>query len=306
MRRIAIFGQAAFGRDVLLRVLEAGHEVVAVYVPPDRGRPDPLAEEAAGKGLRLLRHARFRRQGRAIGELVAEYVGLGAEMNLMPFTTVILPPEIVEAPPLGSLCFHPSLLPRFRGGSAIPWQVILGERESGVTVFRPDAGVDTGPIVVQKGGVSISDTETAASLYFDKLYPLGLEAIAEAVRAVDEGTAVPRPQDERLATFQGLVDDAVARIDWAKDAATIDRLVRGCDPQPGAHAQRGGVPVRLFDARLLPGGAERASGTVLAHDGDAVVVAAGGGRLRIGRARVGDGKKVAAAQSGLAPGDVLA
>ena len=306
MRRIAIFGQAAFGRDVLLRVLEAGHEVVAVYVPPDRGRPDPLAEEAAGKGLRLLRHARFRRQGRAIGELVAEYVGLGAEMNLMPFTTVILPPEIVEAPPLGSLCFHPSLLPRFRGGSAIPWQVILGERESGVTVFRPDAGVDTGPIVVQKGGVSISDTETAASLYFDKLYPLGLEAIAEAVRAVDEGTAVPRPQDERLATFQGLVDDAVARIDWAKDAATIDRLVRGCDPQPGAHAQRGGVPVRLFDARLLPGGAERESGTVLAHDGDAVVVAAGGGRLRIGRARVGDGKKVAAAQSGLAPGDVLA
>ena len=306
MRRIAIFGQAAFGRDVLLRVLEAGHEVVAVYVPPDRGRPDPLAEEAAGKGLRLLRHARFRRQGRAIGELVAEYVGLGAEMNLMPFTTVILPPEIVEAPPLGSLCFHPSLLPRFRGGSAIPWQVILGERESGVTVFRPDAGVDTGPIVVQKRGVSISDTETAASLYFDKLYPLGLEAIAEAVRAVDEGTAVPRPQDERLATFQGLVDDAVARIDWAKDAATIDRLVRGCDPQPGAHAQRGGVPVRLFDARLLPGGAERASGTVLAHDGDAVVVAAGGGRLRIGRARVGDGKKVAAAQSGLAPGDVLA
>lgn len=306
MRRIAIFGQAAFGRDVLLRVLEAGHEVVAVYVPPDRGRPDPLAEEAAGKGLRLLRHARFRRQGRAIGELVAEYVGLGAEMNLMPFTTVILPPEIVEAPPLGSLCFHPSLLPRFRGGSAIPWQVILGERESGVTVFRPDAGVDTGPIVVQKGGVSISDTETAASLYFDKLYPLGLEAIAEAVRAVDEGTAVPRPQDERLATFQGLVDDAVARIDWTKDAATIDRLVRGCDPQPGAHAQRGGVPVRLFDARLLPGGAERESGTVLAHDGDAVVVAAGGGRLRIGRARVGDGKKVAAAQSGLAPGDVLA
>ena len=306
MRRIAIFGQAAFGRDVLLRVLEAGHEVAAVYVPPDRGRPDPLAEEAAGKGLRLLRHARFRRQGRAIGELVAEYVGLGAEMNLMPFTTVILPPEIVEAPPLGSLCFHPSLLPRFRGGSAIPWQVILGERESGVTVFRPDAGVDTGPIVVQKGGVSISDTETAASLYFDKLYPLGLEAIAEAVRAVDEGTAVPRPQDERLATFQGLVDDAVARIDWAKDAATIDRLVRGCDPQPGAHAQRGGVPVRLFDARLLPGGAERESGTVLAHDGDAVVVAAGGGRLRIGRARVGDGKKVAAAQSGLAPGDVLA
>ncbi|MCC6642168.1 MAG: methionyl-tRNA formyltransferase [Deltaproteobacteria bacterium] len=309
MRKIAIFGQAAFGRDVLLRVLAAGHEVVAVYVPPDppgRGRPDPLAEEAQAKGLRLLRHARFRRQGRAIDALVTEYLGLGAELNLMPFTTVILPPQIVEAPPLGSLCFHPSLLPRFRGGSAIPWQVILGERESGVTVFRPDAGVDTGPIVVQKGGVEICDTETAASLYFDKLYPLGLEAIDEAVHAVDTGAAVLRPQDERCASFQGLVDDTAARIDWTKDARTIDRLVRGCDPQPGAHALRGGVPVRLFDARLLPGRPEHASGTVLACDGDALVVAAGTGRLQIGRVRVGDGKKLAAAQSGLAPGDVLA
>lgn len=308
MRRIAIFGQAAFGRDVLLRTLGAGHEVVAVYVPPDppgRSRADVLAEEAAAKGLRVLRRARFRQRGRAMDDLVSEYRSLGAELNLMPFTTVILPPEIVEAPPLGSLCFHPSLLPRFRGGSAIAWQVILGERESGVTVFRPDAGIDTGPIVVQKGGVPISETETAASLYFEKLYPLGLQAIDEAVRTVDDGTAVLRPQDERLATSQGLVDDAIARIDWTRNAAVIDRLVRGCDPQPGAHAKRDGTTVRLFDAHLLPGGATGAPGTVLEIDGDAVVVAASGGRLRVGRARVGEGKKVAAAQSGLVPGDVL-
>ncbi len=107
----------------------------------------------------------------------------------MPYTTVILPPEIVEAPALGSLCFHPSLLPRFRGGAAIPWQIILGERETGVTVFVPDAGVDTGPIVVQKGGVAIGATDTAASLYFDKLYPLGIEAMVEAV---DSGRRGPR------------------------------------------------------------------------------------------------------------------
>jgi len=305
VRRIAIFGQGPFGKDVMLRLLEAGHEIAAVYVPPDKGRPDALAAEAEARGLRLLRYARLRRQGEAIPELVAEYRGFGAELNLMPFTTVILPPEIVDAPPLGSLCFHPSLLPRFRGGSAIAWQLILGEPESGVTVFRPDAGVDTGPIVVQKGGVPIAASDTAASLYFDRLYPLGLEAIAEAVKAVDEGRAVLRPQDESRATFQGLVDDTVARIDWAQDAASIDRLIRGCDPQPGAHARHGEVSVRLFDARLLPGSAARASGTILEREGDGLVIAAGGGRILIGRARLGDGKKVAAAQSGLAPADRL-
>src|SRR5690606_17607288 len=96
-RRIALFGQAAFARDVLLRLLEAGHEIVAVYAPPEGPRPDPLADEAAARGLRLLRYKAFRRRGEAIPERVAEYRALGAELNVMPYTTVILPPEIVEA-----------------------------------------------------------------------------------------------------------------------------------------------------------------------------------------------------------------
>ena len=171
--RIALFGQAAFARDVLVGLLDAGHEIVAVYGPPDQGRPDPLVEEASTRGLALFRHRRFRRKGQAIPELVDEHRSLGADLNVLPFTTVILPPEIVEAPPRGSLCFHPSLLPRFRGGAALAWQIILGEEESGVTVFQPDAGVDTGPIVVQRGGVRIDPTDTAASLYFQKLYHCG-------------------------------------------------------------------------------------------------------------------------------------
>jgi methionyl-tRNA formyltransferase len=305
MRRIAIFGQGPFGKDVLTQMLEAGHPVAVVYVPPDKGRPDPLAAEAEARGVPLRRHARLRRKGEAIPELLAEYRAFSPELNLMPFTTMILPPEIVEAPPLGSLCFHPSLLPRFRGGAAIPWQVILGERESGVTVFRPDAGVDTGPIVVQKGGVTISETETAASLYFDKLYPLGLAAIAEAVRAVDEGRAALRAQDEQEATFQGLVDETVARIDWTRDWGSIDRLIRGCDPQPGAHALHGAVSIRLFDAKRLPGSTAEPSGKVLARDGGALVIAAGGARIAVGRIRRGDGKKLPAAEAGLVPGERL-
>jgi methionyl-tRNA formyltransferase len=303
--RIALFGQAAFGRDVLLRLLEAGHSVVAVYVPPDEGRPDPLAAEAQARGLRLLRHRRFRRGGAALPELVAEHAALGAQLNVLAFVTTILPPEIVDAPEHRSLCFHPSLLPRFRGGSALAWQIILGERESGVTVFQPDAGVDTGPIVVQKGGVVIADADSAGSLYFEKLYPLGVAAIAEAVAAVAAGAARPRAQDESRATAQGLATDAIARLDWSRDARELDRLIRGCDPQPGAFALRRGEKLRLFDGRWLPGAADAAPGQVLGFEGGRLLLAARGGRLGVGRVRLAEGKKLPAAEAGLEAGERL-
>jgi methionyl-tRNA formyltransferase len=306
--RIALFGQAAFGRDVLLRLLDAGHEVVGVYAPPDAGRPEPLAEEAAGRGLPLLRPARMRRAGRALPERVAEHAALGADLNVLAFVTIILPPEVVDAPRFGSLCFHPSLLPAYRGGSALAWQILNGETESGVTVFRPDAGVDTGPIVVQKGGVPIAPTDSAGSLYFDKLYPLGVEAVCEAVELVDRGEVVYRPQDESRASFQGLVDDAVARVDWSESAEAVDRRIRACDPQPGAHARLGERVVRLFDGALVRGAPapEAPPGTAVALRDGAALVAARGGCVRIGRVRLDGGPKQSAAAAGLAVGDRLA
>src|SRR6185436_11800779 len=122
-------------------------------------------------------------------------------------------------------------------------------------------------------------TDTAASLYFDKLYPLGLDAIAEAVAAIDAGTAVLRAQDETDASHQGLVDDAVARLDFAKTAAELDRWIRGCDPQPGAWAQRRDEVVRCFDGSLAVGAAAGPAGTVQRLDGGAALVAARGGVL---------------------------
>jgi methionyl-tRNA formyltransferase len=305
--RIAFFGQAAFGRDVLVRLLEAGHDVVAVYAPPEGRRPDPLAQEASERGLRLIRHAAMRRKGGApIPSRVAEHAALGADLNVLAFVTMILPAEIVDAPAHGSICFHPSILPRFRGGSALAWQIIEGEKESGVTVFRPDAGVDTGPIVVQKRGVTISPTHTAASLYFDALYALGVDAMVEAVEKIDAGSARYQPQDEAQATFQGLVDDAVAAIDWTRPSIEIDRRVRGCDPQPGAHTRWGGREIRLFDAQHLaeaPGG--EPPGTVVGLRDGAAVIAAPGGRLLVGRVRVDGGAKQSAADAGLTAGERL-
>lgn len=303
--RIALFGQAPFGRDVLTGLADAGHELVGVYAPPERGRPDPMAAEAEARGLRLLRHKRFRRKGHAIPDLVAEHAALEADLNVLAYVTVILPVEIVDAPRHRSLCFHPSLLPKYRGGSAIPWQIILGENESGVTVFQPDEGVDTGPIVVQKGGVRIAPDATAASLYYDHLYALGVDAILEAVAAVDAGTARYVAQDEGGASHQGLVDDEVARVDWSRPVEELDRLVRGCDPSPGAHARLGERTVRLFDATRSDAASDAAPGSVLRVDDGALIVAARGGALRIGRMRVDDAKKGPAAESGIAPGDRL-
>jgi methionyl-tRNA formyltransferase len=308
--RIALFGQAAFGRDVLLRLRDAGFEIVGVYTPPAGRRPDPLSAAAQEQGLPLFEHRYFRRRAgvgfEPIRRILDEYRGLGAELNVLAYVTAILPPEIVDHPRRRSLCFHPSLLPRYRGGAALAWQIIEGERESGVTVFQPDAGVDTGPIVVQKAGVEIGPHDTAASLYFEKLYPLGVEAVVEAVAAVAAGSARYRPQDEAQASFHGLVGEAESRIDWGRPAAELDRLVRGCDPQPGAWAERGAERVALFDGRLAAAGpADAPPGSVLGLEDGRLALAARGGRLLVGRLRVGDGAKLPAPEAGLSPGEKL-
>ncbi len=301
--RIAIFGQAAFGKEVSERLADAGHQLVGVYVPPDDRRPDPLAALAQERQWPLFRHRRYRRKRAAIPELAVQYRALGADLNVLPFTTAILPPEIIDHPRHGSLCFHPSLLPAFRGGAALAWQIILGASESGVSVFKVEGGVDEGPIVIQQGGVPISDSDTTASLYFDKLYAIGVEAMVEAVARVAAGTATFTPQRAEGASFQGLVTDEVARIDWSNPALEVDRLIRGCTPGPGGLATCDGVRVRLFGSRRLeaaPGGT--LPGTVLGSAEGELIVAANAACLAIAKLQVGDGKKVSGAESGLAEG----
>jgi len=311
--RIAIFGQAPFGRDVTARLAEAGHEIVGVHVPPDAGsRADPLAALAEERGWPLARYKGYRRKGIAIPERVEEVLALKAELHVLPFTTVILPPEIVDAPKHGSVCFHPSLLPAYRGGNALAWQIIEGATESGISVFQPDEGVDTGPLYLQKAGVSIAPTDSMASLYFDKLYPLGVEAMVEVVAAIDAGTARLEAQSEQGASFQGLLDDDTARLDFSADAQSLDRRIRGCDPQPGAWAELAGERVRLYGCVLdrSQGGpsatANSAVGTVLALDESGLTLSALGGELKIRKIWRSSGeKKCAAFESGLRVGDRL-
>jgi methionyl-tRNA formyltransferase len=305
--RIAVFGQAPFGRDVTTRLAEAGHEIVGVHVPPDGGgRADALAETAGEKNWPLFRYKGYRRKGLAIAERVDEYLALGAELNVLPFTTVILPAEIIDAPKYRSVCFHPSVLPAFRGGNALAWQIIEGAEESGISVFQPDEGVDTGPLYTQKVGVPISPIDNTASLYFDKLYPMGVEAIVETVAEIDAGTARLSPQSEEGASFQGLVDDEVARLDLAEDATLLDRRIRGCDPQPGAWLSLGEERIRLYGSRVESRSEPtEAPGSILAVVESGLLLAVRGGILRIQKVRRATGKCVAH-ESGLEAGDQLA
>ena len=288
--RIALFGQAPLAVDCASRLVEDGHDIVAVYAPPDTGRPDALVTRAEELGIPVFRRRYFRRKsGEAIPAALASYRDLGAELNVLASMTSFLPSQMTDAPVHKSLCFHPSLLPRFRGGNAMQWQIIEGERESGVTIFVPDDGVDTGPIVVQKGGVEIGPSDTTGTLFFEKLYPLGIEAVVEAVSKIASGRAELRKQDETRATSQGLVDDRVAAIPIDRPADEIDRRVRGCDPQPGAFVRVRGAPLRLYDASLeLEVAGE--PGAITALDETGMVLALKGGSLRVGRVR-GDGRK---------------
>ncbi len=285
--KIAIFGQAPFGRDVTLRLAEAGHDIVGVHVPPDGGgRPDPLAVAAEEQGWPLFRYKGYRRKGAAIPERIDEYRALGADLNVMPFTTVLLPPEITDAPKHGSVCFHPSILPAFRGGAALSWQIFEGASESGISIFQPDEGVDTGPLYLQKRGVPIEPTDTMASLYFDKLYPMGVDGMVEVVDAIAAGTATLTPQVEEGASHQGLVDDAAARIDLAWDFDRVERRIRGCDPSPGAWLELDGKPIRLLSVSVESrSDAGKAPGTVVAVEEAGLVLAVAGGTLRIQKVR---------------------
>ncbi|MEE9278686.1 MAG: methionyl-tRNA formyltransferase [Myxococcota bacterium] len=304
--RIALFGQADFGRNTLDLLLEKSHRVVGVFAPPEGPRPDALAERAGELGIPLVRRRYYRKKtGEAIPAALEAYRALTAELNVLASVQVFLPGEIVDAPRHQSICFHPSLLPKYRGGAAMQWQIIDGVEETGVSIFVPHQGADTGPIVLQRGGVKLGPAETTASLFFDKLQPLGVSAIVEAVQKVDAGEARPEPQDESKATHQGLVDDSVAAVDLGRSAGEIDRLVRGCDPQPGAHVRVAGKTVRLYDVRLE---AEEAGtpGQILGIDSSGLRLALRGGVLRIGRVRADMGKEAASAfaeRAGLASGD---
>ncbi len=287
--RIALIGQATFGADVLKGLVKQSQEVVGVFCPPDRGgKMDPLKEAAQTLGVPVFQPAHMRDE-----EAYEQMVSLKADLGVLAFVTDIVPPRVFKAPRFGSICYHPSLLPKYRGASAINWAVINGESKSGLTIFWVDEGIDTGDILLQKE-VEIGPTETTGSVYFDKLYPMGVSACLEAVALVATGKAPRIPQDHSRATYDPPCDERVANLDWSRPGKAVFNFIRGCDPQPGATTTFRGEKVKLYNAGFLEETHSAGAGEILEVTDKGLKVAVAGAALFITRFRTKDLGKVKA------------
>ncbi len=288
--RIALIGQAAFAEKALESLRSRGEEIVHVFAPPENpgARPDPLKTKALELGVPLSQPKSFR------GDAAYEHFkSLGADLAVLAFATIIVPERILYSPCFKSICFHPSLLPRHRGASGINWAIIQGDNETGVTWFWPDKGIDTGPILIQRRA-PIEEGDTTGSIYFNRLFPLGIETLMEAVDLIKAGTAPAIAQDPRLATYEPPCRDEHARVDFGKPAREVYNLVRGCDPQPGAYAETDGARIRLYEPAFETGDSGAEPGTVLAIDAAGMRIALRGATMLIRRLRLDPNpKKVA-------------
>jgi methionyl-tRNA formyltransferase len=284
--RLIINGQQAFGKAALEAILKRGtDEVVAVYTAPDKeGRPpDPVKQAAIEHGIPLYQPASYKDP-----EVLDEMRALDADLMVMAYVIIFIPEGARTIPRFGSICFHPSLLPRHRGPSSINWAIISGATRTGLTYFWPSDGLDEGEILLQKQ-VEVGPDDTVGSVYFNKIFPLGIEATLEAIDLVRAGNPPRIPQDESQATYESWCRKQDAQIDWAKPVEQVYNLIRGCNPQPGAWTTHNGAEVQIYDSRRAEGSGT--PGEVVAMSEDGVLVQAGGGRILVQRVRPKGGDK---------------
>ena len=293
--KVAIIGQQDFGKAVLEAFLARGDQVAGVFCAPEKpgARPDALKTAAQEKGVRVHQFASLKSD-----EAKSTLKGLDVELGIMAFVLQFAPQDFVNIPKHGTIQYHPSLLPKYRGPSSINWPIIRGDTKTGLTIFRPTDGLDEGPVVLQKE-TAIGPDDTLGTVYFDRLFPMGVQAMLEAADLVAAGKHRETVQDESQATYEGWCRKAEARIHWASHADFVYNLIRGCNPAPGAWTTLEGKELQVFDARKLP---VRTFGAVKGRIGEVVEVTdrtfqvtAQGGRIEVLRAKLGDGKKVPAA-----------
>jgi len=290
--KIALIGQSAFGKSVLEVLIEKGEdEIVGVFAPPTKeGRsPDPISDAANELNISIFEFKRLRDQ-----DAIDQFKAIGPELCVMAFVTDIVPMEMINFPSSGTIQYHPSLLPLHRGPSSINWPIINGETETGLTIFWPDDGLDTGPVLMQKH-VTIAPDATLGSVYFNKLYPLGVEAMIESVDLVRNGNAPKIVQDDSKATYESWCKASDVAVDWTAEIATVYNMIRGADPQPGANTTFNGTKLSLYNVESSSYGSEvREPGAVVEIGVEKIVVTAANGSVAIGRVRAAGGKKIGA------------
>jgi methionyl-tRNA formyltransferase len=292
--RIAIVGQQAFGKSVLEAFLSRGASVAGVFCAAEKpgAKPDPLRLAAQEHGLAVFQ----------LGSLKDEQASrtlkaLNVDLGVMAYVVQFVSQTFVNTPRHGTIQYHPSLLPRYRGPSSVNWPIIKGDTQTGLTIFRPSDALDEGPILLQKE-VTIGPDDTLGSVYFDHLFPLGVTALIEAADLVVAGQCREIRQREELASYEGWCRDPESRINWQAHIDQIYNLIRGCNPSPGAWTTVRGKKVRIYDVvchrtrtfATVPG----KPGEVCAIGEQSFEVAAQGGRLELRTVRLGAGAKAAA------------
>jgi len=255
-------------------------------------KADPLKEAAIAAKLPVYQPVSYRKP-----EVWEEFRALKPDLQVMAFVTLFVPEDFLNIPTRGSIQYHPSLLPKYRGPSAINWPIIQGETETGLSIFWPDNGLDTGDVLLQKK-TPISFEDSLGSVYFDRLFPMGVEAMLESVDLVKAGKALRIKQDESDATYEGRCGADNARIDWGKPWRQIHNLIRGCSPAPGAWTTLDGNTLQVFEAKPLPArgpkGIGGKMGEIVAVEADGFTVVCADGRIKVLRVKPADGGKVGA------------
>ncbi|MEE7506198.1 methionyl-tRNA formyltransferase [Methylobacterium sp. C33D] len=307
--RIAFIGQQDFGKAVLEAFLARGDEVAAVFCAPEKpgAKPDVLKTAAVEKGLTVFQFPSLKSP-----EAEDAMRGLNADIGIMAYVLQFAPQSFVNIPKHGTIQYHPSLLPRYRGPSSINWPIARGELQTGLTIFRPTDGLDEGPVILQKT-CPIGADATLGDIYFDNLFPMGVAAMLEAADLVVAGQHVEIDQDEDAASYEGWFRAAEAEIHWSSHAEQIYNLIRAANPAPGAWTTHGGKKLQIFDCSLNRirklADVVGKPGEVVAVDDEGFSVCAQGGRIEVRKVKAEGGKKVAAAEfareAGLAVGQVL-
>ena len=294
--KIVIIGQADFGKATLEAFLARGDTVAGVFCAQEKpgSKPDALRVAAEAAGIAVHQHPSLRSE-----EAHAAMRAIAPDLAVMAYVTQFAPQSLVSIPRFGAIQYHPSLLPRHRGPSAIGWAIAHGEPRTGLTIFRPTDGLDEGPVILQKS-CDIGPDDTLGTVYFDKLFPLGVQALLEGADLVASGRAVESRQDESGATYEGWMHDEEAQVHWAQQADVVYNVIRACNPSPGAWTWISGQKVRLYDARKV---VVRTNGDVLGPPGTvasigekALAVNVHGGRIELLVVRPEGGPKMPGAQ----------
>ena len=277
--RLVFMGSPDFGVPVLSALLKAGHEIVCVYAQPPRPagrghkeRPCPVHAFAEKHGL-MVRTPKSLKKSE---EEQAAFASLGADAAVTAAYGLILPKAVLEAPRLGCLNVHASLLPRWRGAAPIQRAILAGDSETGVTIMKVDEGLDTGPILTV-GKVPITDETTGGSLH-DALAEVGAELIVDALDGVASGRLEPVPQPEEGMTYAAKLEREESRIDWSRPAVEIGRQIRAFNPWPGAWFELDGKRIKALACEVGGDAPQDTAGTVI---DDHLAVACGEGTLRL-------------------------